>query len=158
MSASGEGRTDAASQVIASAAHTIYHAYLDQDAIAAWRPPQGMRGEIHTFDPREGGGYRMSFIYMQAGDEAPGKTTPHADTFEGRFVELIPDRRIVERIEFMTDNPAFAGPMTIITTLKPVPGGTEVTVVCENVPAGISETDHQAGLASSLANLASVTE
>ncbi|MDQ8699606.1 SRPBCC family protein [Hyphomicrobium sp. LHD-15] len=158
MSAPANRRTDTASRMIAASAHTLYRAYLDRDAIAAWRPPQGMRAEIHAFDPHEGGGYRMSFIYMQASDEAPGKTTAHADTFEGRFVELIPDQRIVEHIEFITDNPAFAGPMTIITTLKPVPGGTEVTVACENVPAGISESDHQAGLASSLANLASFTE
>jgi uncharacterized protein YndB with AHSA1/START domain len=156
--ASVEKRTDTASRMIAASPQTLYRAYLERDAIAAWRPPQGMKAKIHAFDPRQGGSYRMSFIYTQPADEAPGKTSAHVDTFEGHFVELIPDQRIVERVEFVTDDPAFAGQMTIITTLKPVPGGTEVTVTCENVPEGIGESDHQAGLSSSLANLAAFTE
>ena len=76
----------------------------------------------------------------------------------GRFAELILDRRIVEVVRFQTDDPAYAGEMTVRTLLAPVTEGTEVTIVCENVPRGISAADHAAGIASTLKNLAAYTE
>ncbi len=60
-------------------------------------------------------------------------------------------------MKFESDDPAFAGTMTIAWTLAPVPGGTSVRVVCENVPHGIAQEDHVAGLSSTLANLAAFT-
>lgn len=149
-------RTDTGSRLIKASAETIYRALVDPEAVASWRPPQGMRAEILAFEPREGGTFRMAFIYEDAGSH--GKTSDKADVFEGRFVELVPDRRVVEVVEFQSDNPAFAGAMRIVTTLEPVAGGTWVTVSCEHVPPGISEDDHREGIASSLANLAAFTE
>jgi hypothetical protein len=40
--------------------------------------------------------------------------------------------------------------MTISWTLADVPGGTEVTILCENVPEGIRPNDHEMGLRSTL--------
>lgn len=154
----GAQRVDIASRVIAASPHSIYRAYLDPDSILAWRPPKGMRGEIQAFDPRQGGIFRMAFLYDDADHPTPGKTSAHADMFEGRFQELVPDRRIVEVVEFQSDDPAFAGAMTIATSLVPVAGGTEVIISCTNVPSGISPSDHQIGLASSLDSLAAYTE
>jgi uncharacterized protein YndB with AHSA1/START domain len=131
---------------------------LDPRAVASWRPPKGMKAQIFTFEPRQGGTFRMSFIYADAGHATPGKTSEHADVFRGRFAELVPGERIVEEVEFESDDPAFAGTMTIVTTLAAVPGGTEVTFRCENVPHGIGLEDHQVGMASTLANLAAFTE
>jgi hypothetical protein len=71
---------------------------------------------------------------------------------------MIPDQRIVERVEFQSDDPAYAGPMTLTWTLRDVPGGTEVTALCENAPEGIKPSDHEAGIRSSLENLAAFTE
>ena len=150
------GRTDTASRVIRASAEKIYAAHLDPKSVAKWRPPQGMKAEIYAFDAREGGGYRMAFVYEDA--SVRGKTTEHADVFEGTFVELVPNERIVERVKFQSDNPAFGGAMTITTTLIAVAGGTEVRIVCENVPAGIRAEDHQVGMASTLANLAAFLE
>ena len=149
-------RTDTGSRLIKASAETIYRALVDPEAVASWRPPQGMRAEILAFEPREGGTFRMAFIYEDAGSH--GKTSDNADVFEGRFVELVPDRRVVEVVEFESDDPAFAGAMRIVTTLERVAGGTRVTVSCEDVPPGISEDDHREGIASSLANLAAFTE
>lgn len=149
-------RTDTGSRLIKASAETIYRTLVDPEAVASWRPPQGMRAEILAFEPREGGTFRMAFIYEDAGSH--GKTSDNADVFEGRFVELVPDRRVVEVVEFESDDPAFAGAMRIVTTLEPVAGGTRVTVSCEDVPPGISEDDHREGIASSLANLAAFTE
>lgn len=76
---SGKKRTDTASRVIAASPQALYRAFVDPAAIASWRPPQGMKAEIHTFDPREGGGYRMSFLYTEPDPEvrrARPRTTP----------------------------------------------------------------------------------
>lgn len=134
----------------------IYAALLDPDAVVRWRPPVGMRAEVHAFDAREGGGFRLTFTYTE--HAAVGKTSEHADVFEARFVELVPDARVVERIDFVSEDPAFSGPMTVVTSLTPVAGGTEVTITCKDVPSGIRHQDHQVGLRSTLANLAAYTE
>jgi uncharacterized protein YndB with AHSA1/START domain len=155
---SGPGRTDSASRVIKASPQRIYRALIDPDAVTTWRPPKGMTVKIYDFDPREGGTFRMAFIYRETGHAVGGKTSEHADVFSGRFVELVADKRVVDRVEFESDDPAYAGAMTITTTLEPVAGGTAVTIRCENVPAGIRETDHQVGMASTFANLAAVTE
>jgi uncharacterized protein YndB with AHSA1/START domain len=129
--------------VIKASPRALYQAFLDPKAVAAWRPPQGMRAEIHAFEPREGGAFRMAFVYAGADHAVRGKTSEHADVFEGRFAELVPSERIVERVAFESGDPAFAGAMTVTTTLTPVPGGTEVTFRCENVPRGIRASDHR---------------
>ena len=151
-------RADTASRVIRAAPATIYRALVDPDAVAAWRPPKGMKAKIYAFDAREGGRFRMALIYAEPNHATRGKSSEDADVVEGRFVTLIPDERVVEAVQFESDDPAFAGEMTITTMLRPVDGGAEVTVVCENVPSGISAADHQAGLSSTLANLAAFTE
>ena len=156
--APGAERADSASRVIKATAQAIYRAFLDPAAVASWRPPEGMTAEIYAFNPREGGTYRMSFAYTDTEHDVRGKTSEHADVFEGRFLELVPDERIIERVAFESDDPAFAGTMRVTTTLAPVPGGTEVTIVCENVPSGIRPGDHQAGMESTLKNLAEFLE
>lgn len=151
-------RTDWASRVIAATPRTIYQAFLDPEAVASWRPPDGMKARIYAFEPREGGNFRMAFAYIDAEHTVRGKTSDDADVFHGRFLELVPHERIVELVEFESDDPAFAGAMTVTTTLSPVSGGTEVTIRCENVPSGIRPSDHQAGMISTLRNLAAFTE
>ena len=151
-------RTDTASAIIQSAPQIIYRAFLDPKAIALWRPPKGMKCHIYEFNPQEGGTFRMSFDYIDAHHEVAGKSSEHADIFHGRFLELVPDKRIVELVEFESGDPAFAGGMTITTTLVPVSGGTEVTFTAKNVPAGIQPEDHQKGMKSTLENLAEYTE
>ena len=154
----GTGRTHSASRLIRASPETIYRAFIRPEAMAAWRPPEGMRARIFEFDPREGGAFRMALEYEGEGHAPPGKSSEHADIVRGRFGALVPGRRIEERVEFESEDPAFAGTMIVTTTLEPVPGGTEVTITCDDVPEGISESDHRAGIASSLAKLARFTE
>ncbi len=155
---SGTGRTHSASRLIRAAPDTIYRAFMNPEAMAVWRPPEGMRATIFEFEPREGGVFRMALEYESEDHDLPGKSSEHADIVQGRFGALVPGRRIVERVEFDSDDPAFAGTMTVTTTLEPVAGATEVTIRCDDVPMGISESDHQAGMASSLEKLARFTE
>jgi uncharacterized protein YndB with AHSA1/START domain len=147
----------AAARTILAAPRAIYHAFLDPETVASWRPPKGMTAKIYRFDPRVGGGYRMAFIYDDA-SAGHGKTAENADIFEGRFLELIPDEKIVEAVDFESADSAFAGTVTITTTLTPVRNGTKVIFTAENVPAGISAADHKAGMESTLKNLANLLE
>ena len=146
------------SRIIKATPRALYRAFLDPQAVAKWRPPTGMTARIFAFDAREGGGYRMAFDYSVEDHSVRGKTSDHSDGFEGRFATLDPDRRIVEEIDFESDDPDFRGTMRLTTTFEPVAAGTKVTVLCENAPAGIKDSDHQVGIESSLANLAAFTE
>jgi uncharacterized protein YndB with AHSA1/START domain len=145
-------RTDTAVRVITATPDAIYEAFIDPKALAKWLPPAGMSGHIETFEPRPGGHYRMTLTYDDA--TTGGKSGGNADVVEGRFVDLVPGQRVVQQVEFASDDPAFAGIMTMTWSLASVPGGTEVTVTADNVPDGISKQDHADGMASSLANLA----
>ncbi|MDB6103564.1 MAG: Aha1 domain family protein [Gammaproteobacteria bacterium] len=64
----------------------------------------------------------------------------------------------MQLVEFESDDPAFGGAMKMTWTLTAVPGGTEVAILCENVPEGIRHEDHAAGLKSTLENLAAFLE
>jgi len=158
MNEGRKGRTDSASRVIAAPPQVIYEAFLDPDAWIKWLPPKVMRGRMQEFHPHAGGSYRMTLTYDDPNHSAAGKSSDHTDIVRGRFVELVANKRLVQVVEFESEDPAFAGPMTMTWSLVPVAGGTEVTIVCENVPEGIRQEDHDAGLRSTLENLAAFTE
>lgn len=75
-----------------------------------------------------------------------------------RFLEVVPGRRVVQAVDFVADDPDYAGTRTMTWDVVPVDGGTRVDIVAEDVPAGISAEDHAAGFASTLANLAAYLE
>ena len=150
-------RTDTAARVIAAPPHSIYAALIDPDALVAWLPPGGMSGRFESFDARPGGSYRMVLTYADASG-APGKATADADIVEARFVDLVPDERVVQAVDFVSDDPAFAATMTMTWEVTAVEGGSRVEFRADDVPDGISAEDHAAGLTSSLANLAAYME
>jgi uncharacterized protein YndB with AHSA1/START domain len=152
-----ETRTDTASRLIKASPGVIYNAFADPAALAKWLPPKGMRARIERFEPHPGGSYRMILTYDDP-TGARGKATADSDIVEGRFVALDPGERIVWEVGFVSDDPAFAGTMTMSWRFKEVRDGTEVTILCENVPAGIGKADHDAGLRSTLENLARFIE
>jgi uncharacterized protein YndB with AHSA1/START domain len=125
------------SRIIKAPRHAVYKACLDPDALAKWRVPDNMKAHVHVFEAREGGTYRMSLTYRDPKQSPGGKTSEDTDTFQGRFVELIPDEKIVEAIEFDSRDPGFAGEMKMTTRLADAEGGTDVTILCEALPAGI---------------------
>jgi uncharacterized protein YndB with AHSA1/START domain len=151
------GRTDRASRIIHATPAAIYDAFVDPEAQARWLPPEGMTGRFEEFDPRPGGQYRLTLTYGTA-HAGSGKSSANADRVAGRFVELIPSERIVQTADFESDDPVFAGTMTMVWSLRPVAGGTEVTIEAFDVPPGISPVDHAQGMASTLANLAAFLE
>jgi uncharacterized protein YndB with AHSA1/START domain len=146
------------SKIIKAPRRTLFQAFLNPEALVSWLPPAGMVGQMHAFDARQGGGYRMSLTYVQPDHSPRGKTSDHTDVVQARFVELVPDERMVQEVEFETEDPKLAAPMTIQWLLAEVPGGTEVTVICDNAPEGIRPGDHEAGIRSTLENLAAYAE
>jgi uncharacterized protein YndB with AHSA1/START domain len=150
-------RTDTASRVIAAPPDRVYAALVDPEALTAWLPPDGMSGRFERFDARPGGSYRLVLTYADA-STARGKATSESDIVEARFVDLIAGERVVQAVDFVSDDPAFAGTMTMTWQLTEVDAGTRVDIRADDVPAGISAEDHAAGLGSSLANLATYVE
>ena len=134
----------------------VYRACLDAEAVARWMVPDGMTSEVHAFDPRKGGAFRISLTYDEPA--ATGKTTAHTDTVQGRFLSLVPDEQIVESVEFETDDPAMRGAMTITITLADTVEGTEISFVHEGVPDTVPAADNEAGARMSLAKLAALAE
>jgi uncharacterized protein YndB with AHSA1/START domain len=126
-------RTDTAARVIAAPPDGVYAALVDPGALTAWLPPDGMSPSFERFDARPGGSYRLVLTYADATTER-GKATADSDIVEARFVDVVPGVRVVQAVDFVSDDPAYAGTMTMTW---------EVTAV---------------GLASSLANLASYLE
>jgi uncharacterized protein YndB with AHSA1/START domain len=131
----------------------VFDALLDRAALETWLPPDGMTATFERFDPTPGGSYRMILTYVDRATAA-GKSSADSDIVEVRFVDVVPDDRIVQMVDFVSDDPAFAGTMTMTWSVRSVDGGTRVDIVAEDVPDGISADDHAAGLASSLEHLA----
>jgi uncharacterized protein YndB with AHSA1/START domain len=112
-----------------------------------------MSARFERFDARPGGSYRMVLTYADA-SAAPGKATADSDIVEARFVDIVPGARVVQAVDFVSDDPAYAGTMTMTWAVTEVEAGTRVDITADDVPDGISAKDHAAGLASSLSNLA----
>lgn len=150
-------RIDEASRQIDASPSDIYDAFSVPGAMERWLPPDNMRGTMLDFDFRQGGSYRMRLTY-KAPRDGQGKTSDEADEVEVRLTKLERGQRIEQEVTFDSEDPAFSGIMRMTWIFHPEDAGTLVTIRAENVPAGIGKEDHQAGLNSSLANLAAFVE
>jgi uncharacterized protein YndB with AHSA1/START domain len=145
-------RTDLASRVIGANAQRVFAALVDEVALAQWLPPSGMTGRFEHFDARSGGSYRLVLTYEDR-SAATGKTTGASDVVDVRFLEVVPDVRVAQAVDFVSDDPAFAGAMKMTWELAADGERTRVTIRADNVPPGISREDHEAGFRSSLDQL-----
>ena len=148
------GRIDTVSKIIDAPPQTLYQAFMDPDSLIKWLPPEGMSGEIGLFEPIVGGRYQLTLTYEDK-DATLGKTTENTDSLEGTFLELVPDKKIVEAGVFDSEDSAFAGNMIMTWYFEEVAQGTKVMIIAENVPIGIKKGDHIDGLNSTLENLES---
>jgi uncharacterized protein YndB with AHSA1/START domain len=135
---------------------SVYRALLDARAVATWKVPTGMTSQVHAFDAREGGSFRISLTYDEP--TGTGKTTAHTDTYHGHFVKLVTNEQVVEVVEFETADPALSGEMTITITLADADGGTDVLAVHDGLPSGVPTADNEAGWREALAKLAALVE
>lgn len=151
------GRTTKVSKSINASPADIYEAHLNPNKLVKWRVPKNMEADIHEFEARAGGSYRMTLTYVNAADAGFGKTSDGKDSFKGQFVELIPHKKIVERIDFESVDPKFAGQMKMTTTIADGEMS-EVTIVCEDIPEGIRLEDNVIGCEEALSKLAQLLE
>jgi uncharacterized protein YndB with AHSA1/START domain len=150
-------RTDRASRVIAAPVVHVFDALVNRDALLAWLPPRGMTARFERFDPRPGGSYRLVLTYADPGDSR-GKSSADSDIVEARYVDIVPNVRVVQAVDFVSDDPEFAGTMMMTWAVAAVDGGTRVDITADDVPGGIFADDHATGLISSLENLATYVE
>jgi uncharacterized protein YndB with AHSA1/START domain len=115
-----------------------------------------MSSEVHEFEAREGGAFRVSLTYDSP--DRTGKSVAHTDTYHGRFVSLVPDEKVVEEFEFETGDPELQARMTMTTTLADADGGTEVRIEHHGIPDKIPAADNETGTRMALASLARLAE
>src|SRR3954471_14505499 len=108
-------RTDSAAREVRAAPDQVYAALLDPEALVEWLPPDGMTGRFEYFDGRVGGIYRLVLTYEEAGS---GKATADADIVDARFIELVASRRVRQTVDFVSDDPAYSGTMTMTWELS----------------------------------------
>ena len=134
-------------RVLRTSPEKVYRAFLEADALAKWLPPYGFTCEVHRMEPSIGGGHRMSFRNFSTG---------HSHSFEGEYLELVPNERIRYTDKF--DDPGLPGVMQVTVSLKAVSCGTELTVVQENIPEAIPGEMCYLGWQESLLQLAALVE
>src|ERR1700712_5554274 len=105
-------RTDRSSRLIEAPLERVYAALVDPEALLAWLPPIGMTGRFERFDARPGGSYRLILTYDDPA-AARGKATAGSDIVEARFVDIVEGERVVQAVDFVSDDPSFAGTMTM---------------------------------------------
>lgn len=135
----------------------VFAALTQPGALLRWLPPRGMQGRFERFDMRDGGSYRLVLTYDDASD-APGKTTAGSDVSEVRVVRVVEGESLLQEVDFVSDDPAVRGTMTMEWTLRSVDEGTMVELEARDVPVGVHARDHAEGLTSSLSNLAGLLE
>lgn len=146
-------RRNHASRIVNSPLDRAFGALVDRVALEAWLPPDGTTASFERFDPTPGGSYRLILTYAEP-EGSGAKSSADSDIVEARFVEIVHNDRVVQAIDFVSDDRAFAGTMTMTCAVVETDDGTLVEFIADDVPTGISAEDHVTGMTSSLANLA----
>ena len=134
-------------RVLRAPPEKVYRAFLEAEALAKWLPPHGFTCQIHQFDARVGGTFRMSFHNFGSGN---------GHSFGGEYLELVPGQLIRYTDRF--DDPGLPGVMEVTVLLAPVVCGTELTVTQSGIPEAIPLEMCYLGWQESLVQLAALVE
>lgn len=134
-------------RVLKAPPERVYKAVLDPAANCKWLPPHGFTCTVYHLDARVDGTFKMSFTNFSTGN---------SHSFGGKYLELVPNERIVATDVF--DDPNLPGEMRTTYTFKKVSVGTEVSIVQENIPAVIPPEACYLGWQESLEQLAKLVE
>ena len=113
-------------RVFTASPEKVFRAFTNPHALAAWLPPYGFVGQVHSMDVKVGGTYKMSFINFSTGN---------GHSFGGEYLEIIPNEFLKYTDRF--DSPDMPGEMITTITLKAVSCGTEITAQQEGIPSVI---------------------
>ncbi len=125
----------------------LYRAFTEADAMAKWLPPHGFTCQVHQFEARVGGSFRMSFRNFGSGN---------AHSFGGEYLELVPGELIRYTDRF--DDPNLPGVLEVTVRLKPVSCGTDLSITQAGIPQAIPLEACYLGWQESLAQLAQLVE
>lgn len=134
-------------RVLCAKPELVYKAFLNADALARWLPPNGFVCEVHEFDGRVGGRFKMSFIQFATG---------HSHSFGGEYLELVPNELL--RYNDVFDDPNLPGVIEVTVKLKAVSCGTEIHITQAGVPGVIPAEMCYLGWQDSLQYLARLVE
>ena len=134
-------------RVLKTSPDKVYRAFLEGGALAKWLPPYGFTCTVHHIDAKVGGTFRMSFQNFGNG---------HNHSFGGEYLELVPNERIRYSDKF--EDPNLPGVLEVTVSLRPVIGGTELTISQSGIPEMIPLEMCYLGWQESLAQLAKLVE
>ncbi len=134
-------------RVLKTTPEKVYRAFLEPEAIAKWISPFGFTCTVHSMDVKVGGTFRMSFTNF---------TTKQGHSFGGKYLELVPGKKIRYTDKF--EDPNLPGEMITTVELKQVSCGTDFSVVQEGIPAAIPAELCYLGWQESLIQLAQLVE
>lgn len=113
-------------RVIKAEPSKVFKAFSNPKAMEFWIPPYGFLCEVHSYDFKVGGTYKMSFTNFGSGN---------SHSFGGEFLEIKENELIKHTDKF--DDPNMTDKMTTTVSLKKVMCGTEIHVTQENIPSTI---------------------
>ena len=134
-------------RVLRAKPEKVYRAFLHADAMAKWLPPYGFTCTVHHLEAGVGGTFRMSFRNFSTGG---------SHSFGGEYLELVSNQLIRYTDKF--DDPNLPGVLQVSVALKPVIGGTDLSVVQDGIPEAIPLEMCYLGWQESLAQLATLVE
>ena len=134
-------------RVLKTTSEKLYKTFLDADALAKWLPPYGFTCKVHHLEAKVGGAFKMSFTNFGTG---------HGHSFGGKYLELVPGKRLKYTDQF--DDPNLPGEMEVTVDLKKVSCGTELNIVQSGIPAAIPVEMCYLGWQESLKQLAHLVE
>jgi uncharacterized protein YndB with AHSA1/START domain len=140
-------RTVRLHRVLRAKPDKVYRAFIEAGALAKWLPPYGFTCTVHHLDARAGGTFRMSFQNFSSGN---------GHSFGGEYIELVPNERLRYTDKF--DDPNLPGVLEVTVLLKPVLGGTELSITQSGIPEAIPLEMCYLGWQESLAQLATLVE
>jgi len=134
-------------RVLRTSPDKVYRAFVQPGAFERWLPPFGFVGKVHAMEPVVGGAWRMSFTNFGTGN---------GHSFGGKYLELVPGKRIAYDATF--DDPNLPGTMKTTVVLTEVSCGTDVLIVQEGIPGMIPTEMCYLGWQESLVSLAQLVE
>ena len=125
----------------------VYRAFSIPEAKAAWLPPFGFICQVHFYEFKVGGNYKMSFMNF---------TNEQRHSWTGTFTVIKPNELLVYKDKF--DDPNLPGEMTVTITFREVSCGTELIIKQEGIPSLIPTEMCYLGWQESLIKLAQLVE
>lgn len=134
-------------RVLKAPVSRVFKAFSTSEAKTVWLPPFGFFCQVHSFEFKVGGNYKMSFTNF---------TNDQKHSWTGTFATIKPNELLVFKDKF--DDPNLAGEMTVTVSFREVSCGTELTIKQEGIPDMIPTEMCYLGWQESLVKLAQLVE